>query len=411
MITFEEALKLVDDNVSTLDKTEVELGQMAGCYLAANVIAPFPSPQFDNSAVDGYGVKAGDLKSASDQSPKELKLLSAIAAGSPSQMEIKAGEAVKIFTGARVPSSCEAVVMREYCREENGSVLIECSAAMGENIRRTGEEYKEGETVLESGIKATPPVIALLASLGHVKFPVYKKPRVALVVTGDELVEPGQPLKEGQIYDSNAYGLTAAINALGISECKSIIARDTREETRKAFEQALCESDLVISSGGVSVGDHDYVKETLEALGVKTIFWRIAIKPGKPVYFGVLDGIEGKRKYLFGLPGNPVSVLVTFHQIVKPAIRKLAGGTFAAATTFRVGAGAPLKHRPGRLEFLRGVLARGENGETTAVPTRGQESHMLSGLAKAQVMLHLDGDIERLAAGEPVELTVINWND
>ncbi len=142
------------------------------------------------------------------------------------------------------------------------------------------------------------------------------------------MVEPGHPLKDGQIYDSNAYGLTAALNALGINECKSIVARDTREETRKCFEQALSDSDVVISSGGVSVGDHDYVKETLEALGAKTIFWRIAIKPGKPVYFGVIDAKEGRRKYVFGLPGNPVSVLVTFHQIVKLALRKIGRRKF-----------------------------------------------------------------------------------
>ncbi len=414
MISYEEALQLVDENISTLGKTEARLEEMAGCYLCDNVVASFPSPQFDNSAVDGYGVKIGDISDACDRSPKELKLITAIAAGSPSELQIKAGETVKIFTGARVPSSCEAVVMREYCREENGSVHIECGAKPGENIRRMGEEYKKGDTVLEAGIKATPPVIALLASLGHVRFPVFKKPRVALVVTGDELVEPGQPLKEGQIYDSNAYGLSAALRALGITDCKTRLARDTREETRKCFEQALAESDLVISSGGVSVGDHDYVKETLEALGVKTIFWRIAMKPGKPVYFGVLDTQEekqGGRKYVFGLPGNPVSVLVTFHQIVKPAIKKMAGGKFAANTTFRLATGTALKKRPGRLDFVRGTLARSEDGQTRALPTRGQESHMLSGLAKAEVMMHFGQDLEKLDAGDPLDVTFVNWSD
>lgn len=301
--------------------------------------------------------------------------------------------------------------MREYCREENGSVHIECSAKPGENIRRTGDEYKKGETVLEAGIKATPPVIALLASLGHLKFPVFKKPRVSLVVTGDELVEPGNPLQDGQIYDSNAYGLTAALNALGIDGIKSFIARDTREETREAFEKALIDSDMVISSGGVSVGDHDYVKETVEALGFKTVFWRIAIKPGKPVYFGFLDTQEGERKYVFGLPGNPVSVLVTFHQIVKPALRKLAGGAFFRHETVRITTGSALKKRPGRLDFVRGTLKRSDSGKSTAVPTKGQESHMLSGLAKAQVMLHFQADQEVLNAEEPVDVTFINWND
>lgn len=426
MISFEEALKLVEENVSTLGKTEVALREMAGCYLAEDVVATMNSPQFDNSAVDGYGVKASDLSNASEASPKQLKLVSAIAAGSPKDLQISAGETVKIFTGARVPTSCEAVVMREYCREENGSVLIACGAQSGENIRRAGDEYKIGETVISAGIKANPPVVALLASLGHTGFSVFKKPRVALVVTGDELVEPGNPLKDGQIYDSNAYGLSAALNALGISDCKSFIARDTKEETKAAFEKALSESDMVISSGGVSVGDHDYVKETLEGLGFKTIFWRIAIKPGKPVYFGVLDtknsdskGSDSKagqhkfvgRKYVFGLPGNPVSVLVTFHQIVKPALRKMAGGTFFRHETLRIATGSALKKRPGRLDFVRGTLKQDENGNTTAIPTRGQESHMLSGLAKAQVMMHFAANLEKLNQGEPLEVSFINWND
>lgn len=431
MISFEEALKLVEENVSTLGKTEVSLREMAGCYLAEDVVATMNSPQFDNSAVDGYGIKVSDLADASEAAPKQLKLVSAIAAGSPKELQINPGEAVKIFTGARVPTSCEAVVMREYSREENGNVHIGCGAQSGENIRRAGDEYKKGERVLEAGIKANPPVVALLASLGHTKFSVFKKPRVALVVTGDELVEPGNPLKDGQIYDSNAYGLTAALNALGINDCKSFIARDTKEETKEAFEKALSESDMVISSGGVSVGDHDYVKETLEGLGFKTVFWRIAIKPGKPVYFGVLDvknndskdsdskhsgNKNGQhkfvgRKYVFGLPGNPVSVLVTFHQIVKPALRKMAGGAFFRNETVKLTAGSALKKRPGRLDFVRGTLKREENGNTTAIPTRGQESHMLSGLAKAQVMMHFAAKLEKLNQGEPLEVSFINWND
>lgn len=411
MITYEEALKLIDDNVSTLGTTEARLEDMAGCYLSQDVIATFPSPQFDNSAVDGYGIKVSDLGGATQAAPKELKLITAIAAGSPCELQINSGETVKIFTGARVPSSCEAVVMREYCSEENGKVRISSSAQKGDNIRRAGEEYKEGDLVLRSGIKASPPVISLLASLGHVKYPVFKKPRIAIVVTGDELVEPGNPLKDGQIYDSNAYGLSAALREMGIGECKTIIARDTREATERCFKDALSESDLVISSGGVSVGDHDYVKETLEGLGVKTIFWRIAIKPGKPVYFGILDCDESKqRKYIFGLPGNPVSVLITFHQLVKPAIKKISGGLFAANPTFSVKAGTMLKKRPGRLDFVRGTLSK-TDGETTVTPTRGQDSHMLSGLAKAEVIMHFGKDAERIESGESIEMSFVNWHD
>lgn len=410
MISYEEALKLVDDNVATLSKTKAELKDMAGCYLSENLVATFASPQFDNSAVDGYGVKISDLAGASEKSPLQLKLVSEIAAGSQSDLQIQTGETTKIFTGARVPSSCEAVVMREYCQEENGKVTFLTEAQPGENIRRKGDEYKPGETVLEAGIKVSPPVVSLLASQGHVQFSVFARPRVALVVTGDELIEPGQPLREGQIYDSNAYGLTAALNAMGITSVKTYLAKDTKEDTRRCFEEALAGSDLVISSGGVSVGDHDYVKETVEGLGVKTVFWRIAMKPGKPVYFGVLES-EEQPKCVFGLPGNPVSVLITFHQIVKPALRKMAGGKFAPNRTYRVKSGSMLKKRPGRLDFVRAAFSRSEDGDNLALATRGQESHMLSGLAKADLIMHFDREAEKHEAGWPIDATIINWSE
>ncbi|MBC7998109.1 MAG: molybdopterin molybdotransferase MoeA, partial [Leptolyngbya sp.] len=277
MISFEEALRTVLDSIKLLGVEDVKLENLSGYFLAEDLIAPFPSPQFDNSAVDGYGVKIKDLQGANEVALKSLRLVNSIAAGSDLPQQIQSGEAVKIFTGARVPSSCEAVVMREFSTESNGHVSLGYEPTAGENIRRLGDEFGEGANVLSSRTKVSPPVVALIASFGRTSIQVYRKPSVGLVVTGDELVEPGQQLKPGQIYNSNVYGLRAAVKELGITECKQYLSRDTLEETKQKFQEALSASDIVISSGGVSVGDHDYVKEALESLGVKTLFWRIAM--------------------------------------------------------------------------------------------------------------------------------------
>lgn len=408
MIPFEEALRTVLDSIKLLGVEEVKLENLSGYFLAEDLIAPFPSPQFDNSAVDGYGVKVNDLQGATEVAPKSLRLVNSIAAGSDLPQQIQPGEAVKIFTGARVPSSCEAVVMREFSTESNGHVTLGHEAATGENIRRQGDEFKEGANVLSSRTKVSPPVVALIASFGRTSVQVYRKPRISLVVTGDELVEPGQKLAPGQIYNSNVYGLRAALQELGITECKQYLSRDTLEETKQKFQEALSASDIVISSGGVSVGDHDYVKEALESLGVKTLFWRIAMKPGKPVYFGILDAGD-QRKYFFGLPGNPVSVLVTFHQLVKPAILKILGSLNPTAQKFKALTAQPMKKKAGRLDFVRGIFSVSESGMLEASPTKGQESHMLSGLAKASLMIHFDAQEESLEKGALVDATLIDW--
>ncbi|MGH9551594.1 MAG: molybdopterin molybdotransferase MoeA, partial [Terriglobales bacterium] len=257
-------------------------------------------------------------------------------------------------------------------------------------------------------------VVGQLAMLGYREFLVHRRPRVALVVTGNELVEPGQPLKPGQIYDSNSYALSAAIVALGLEPPQIHRALDTRESTRNAFHEALQEADVVISSGGVSVGDYDYVKVILEELGSRTIFWRVAIKPGKPVYFGVLDRTnvpDSRSKLVFGLPGNPVSVLVTYHQLVKPALCKMMGVTRAFHPTFEAMLAAPLNKKPGRLDFVRATARAGEGALVMAQPTRGQDSHMMSGLAKANSLIHFPADADHMDAGTIAKLDLLRWSD
>lgn len=410
-ISYAEAKRLILEQVSPLPQTRVRVESMLGSYLSQPITAKFAMPRFDNSAVDGFGVLCADLESAQTQAPVKLQLLGEIAAGSGEEFKLTRGTAIKILTGGRVPPSVEAVVMREYCEESAGSVAVSKSATAGENIRRAGGEFKTGDQVLPAGVRVNPAVVGLLATLGYSSFMAHEKPRVAIVTTGDELVQPGHQLKDGQIYDSNSYALQAALSAIGIEEWVVHHARDTRRSTKQAFTFAIEQADVILSSGGVSVGDYDYVKPTLEEMGVETVFWRIAIKPGKPVYFGTLQQPRRKQKKLiFGLPGNPVSVLVTFNEFVKPALLALMGDNEHKPVLLPAKLAKSLRKPAGRLDLVRGLLTVNDEGQLAVMPTVGQDSHMLSGLALADCFIHFGPEEESLAEGSNVLVHLLNWN-
>lgn len=418
MLTYEEALEQVLQTVQQLPAEEVELERILGRYLADPICATFDLPRFDNSAVDGYGVHVSDLTNASTGSPVKLKLVKTIHAGDSADVApLQKGESIKILTGATVPPSVEAVVMREFCHEHDDIVAIETTAVSGENIRRKGDEVKQGEEILPAGIRVTPPIVGMIASVGHARFNVFQQPRVAVVVTGDELVKPGGSLADGQIFESNSYGLAAAVKALGLPDCKTIHARDERRATEQAFRSALEDeqADVIISAGGVSVGEHDFVKVVLEKdIGVKTVFWKIAIKPGKPVFFGFIDqsdksGGRSRRRLIFGLPGNPVSALVTFNLFVKPALKTMQGAASNLNAAWFASLEREMKKKPGRLDFVRGILSCSPDGALNVLPTRGQDSHMLSGLAKADCLIQFPADDERLSQGQSVRLERLDW--
>ncbi len=410
MISFEEARAQILASVSPLGKQEVKLTKLLGSFLSEPVTAAQDLPGFDNSAVDGFGVLVSDVHSATADSPARLHLSGVIRAGDPGNLHLAPGNVVKILTGAPVPHSVDAVVMREYCEESNGYVYVRQAADRGENIRRKGGEFRQGQVVLQQGMRVTPPVIGLLATLGYSSAPVFKKPRLAVIGTGDELVKPGRPLACGQIYDSNSYALVAAAKGLGIDVCRSYLARDDFDSTANVIRLALRESDVLISAGGVSVGDYDIVKDVLEDCGVHGLFWKIAMKPGKPVYFGTLDSKQGsRRKLVFGLPGNPVSALVTFHELVAPALRKMMGAKSVLPQTLLVTLGQTLKKRPGRLEFVRGSLVL-EEGAMVVRPTTGQDSHMLGGLSQANCLIHFPADEEQLPEGSQARVDLLDWS-
>jgi molybdopterin molybdotransferase len=411
MIRYEEARTQILDQVERMPKTTVSLDRLLGYVTAAPIIARLDSPPFDNSAVDGYGVRVQDIAEASQEKPVRLSIKHTVRAGDPPPTgRMSSGTAMKILTGACVPNTVEAVVMREYCREENGNVFVTTSARAGENIRRRGAEFLRGALVLDAGHLLTPAVVALIANLGFRSFEAYRRPKAAVVTTGNELTKPGRDLMPGKIYDSNSYAMETSLRCDGVEDVLTLHAKEDLASTKSAMLRALNFADIVVSTGGVSVGEFDYVKAALEEIGVKTQLWRIAIKPGKPVYFGVFEDPKKKRKkYVFGLPGNPVSALVTYHQFVKPAIKKLRGiAQYAEELWMTARLTAPLSKKPGRLEFVRGQL-RSEGDELIVQPTTGQDSHMLGGLASANALIYFPLEAGSIDAGSTVKVMRIDW--
>jgi len=419
MLTYTDAVEKILATVKTLPVEEVALDELVARYLAKPVHASFDLPRFDNSAVDGYGVLLADVAHVQEGSPVSLKLVGTIHAGESGRVpDLKPGETIKILTGATVPPSVEAVIMREFCDEGSGAVRIKTNAAAGENIRRKGVEIREGDEVLPAGMRVNPAVVGLIASFGHAKFPVYRQPRLAVIVTGDELTKPGGSLGDGKIFESNSFALAAAVKSLGLPECRVIWAVDDRVATADAFREALdqAEADVIISAGGISMGEHDYVKVALEEdIGAQTVFWKIAIKPGKPVYFGFMDTpsaerLGSERRLIFGLPGNPVSALVTFNLFVKPAIRLMQGDSEPCQETWAAALESDLRKKPGRMDFVRGILSCSSEGALDVLPTRGQDSHMLSGLARANSLIQFAAESEHLSKGQCVRLERLDWH-
>lgn len=403
MIAFEEALATVLAQAQPLGMQRIRLPRLLGRVLAQQVLARIDMPLFDNSAVDGYGVRLEDVANASPAAPVCLRLQATTHAGDPAAAELAAGAAVKTLTGAPVAPGVEAVVMKEECEERDGCVWVRQSARPGENIRRQGEEYRRGDTALPVGQRLTPAAIGVLASFGYPSVIVYKKPRVVLLITGDELTRPGRPLRPGRIYDSNSHTLTAAVAALGIEQCHLETVPDTLTGVTERLAWALESADVVITVGGVSVGDHDFVKEACASLGVQTHYWKVAIKPGKPNYFGTYEHPQARRRLVFGLPGNPVAALLSFNRLVRPALLKVMGARDLALPRVTAVLGAELRKKPGRLEFVRAVAVE-EEGRLVVHPTNGQDSHMLGGMAVANCVIPFAAAAQVLHPGEQVPI-------
>lgn len=410
MISFDEARVAVLANADRLSTCRVGLARARGYVLAEPVQTPHDLPTFDNSAVDGFGVRAADVAGAGVESPVTLPLCRTIRAGDDvADFVLQAGQTAKILTGAPVPPGVDAVIMREYCREEDATVHIERSAKPGENIRRRGEEFAQGQQILEAGLRITPPVVGLLATLGLTEVAVFRKPRVVVIVTGDELVQPGQPLKPGKIYESNSFALRSILSEMGVEQVDTLQLADDRAALTAGLGRALQDADVLITVGGVSVGDYDFVKDVLADLDVEQVYWQINMKPGKPNYLGVYRNEKGVKTLVFGLPGNPVSVQVSFHQLVKPAILKMMGVQQLDRQRLPAELVADIRRKAGRQEFLRGVLST-QDGRSIVRPVAGQGSHMQGGLAEANCLIDVPPDRAALSKGDQVFVELLTWH-
>jgi len=369
--------------------------------LAEDVVSPFDVPGHDNSAMDGWAVRFADLPGEGEVT---LKRVGDSFAGKPLAGAVGAGEAARIFTGGVMPAGTDTVVMQERATEVPGGVRIAAGAVAnaGTNRRFAGEDLKRGAVVFRAGQPVRPAELGMLASLGVNEVAIYRKLRVAFFSTGDELRSIGEPLAAGQLYDSNRYTLYGMLTRMNCDFVDMGVVPDVPYALERAFAAAAASADVVITSGGVSVGEADFVKALLDKLG-EVLFWKIAMKPGRPLAYGKIGAA-----HFFGLPGNPVSVMVTFYEFVRDALFVLQGrANVAAMPTFKATLAAPIRKAPGRTEFQRGILAPAQDGGWQVRTTGDQGSGILSSMSQANCFIVLDAGTGNVAAGEAVDVQLL----
>jgi molybdopterin molybdotransferase len=384
--------------VSTTERVAVRAG--LGRVLAEDIVSPLDVPAHDNSAMDGYAVRLSDLKADRETT---LKVAGNAFAGTPFAGALQPGECVRIMTGGVVPAGADTIVMQEHVKAASDRVTIGAGHKKGQNLRRAGEDLATGQVALKRGTELRPAEIGLIASLGVGEVTVYRRVRVAFFSTGDELVSIGTVPKEGQIYDSNRYTIHGMLTRLGCEVIDIGVVRDDPRLLEQAFTQAAAAADVVITSGGVSVGEADFVKDLLNKMG-EVVFWKIAMKPGRPLAYGKIGGA-----HFFGLPGNPVSVMVTFYQFVRDALLALSGrDPVPTLPTFKVPCVSNLKKAPGRTEFQRGVLEHDAHGTWSVRVTGEQGSGVLRSMSEANCFIILPTEQGNVSAGTLVEVQVMD---
>lgn len=400
MLPFEEARQRILDAVEPLPVVRLPFTEAAGHALAADIIAEESLPPWPNSGMDGFAVRAADLNGAAPDSPVSLRLVAEIPAGRSSGVPVGPGEAARIMTGAPVPEGADAVVMMESTRPGGEDrVLVLAGVRPGENVRRAGEVMARGQRALAAGTLLRGAEIGLLASLGRLEVPVHRKPVVGLFSSGDELVPPDREPGPGQVRDANRFALAVQLGALGCEAVDFGHAPDREEAIEALFSRAAARCDAVISTGGVSVGDYDLTLRALARVG-RIEFWQVAIKPGKPSAFGHI----GARP-VFGLPGNPASALVVLDQLVRPALRRMAGCSRLLRETRQAVLEENLRHAPGRIEFVRAVI-RWEGGRFVARSTGPQGSNSLRSLTDANGIIIVPAGAENVPAGSIVDCQI-----
>jgi molybdopterin molybdotransferase len=396
VISLEEASDRILASITPLPAENLPLLQAAGRYCAQPLHSTVDLPRFDNSAMDGYAVRCDDLKSATPSHPVRLKLFGKIGAGETFGSSISPGACLRLFTGSALPQGADAVVMQEDVTIENGSIGFIESVKPFENVRLTGEDIRTGTQLVHPGDRLTATRLSLLSATGHAQVAVHQAPRVAILASGDELVEPGQNLPPAKIYESNRALVGTLLSSIGAKPTVLPLLPDNREKTVVALQHAFSTHDLLITTGGVSVGEFDFIKDAFTAIGGTIDHWKVAIRPGKPFVYGRLPS-----KHLFGLPGNPVSALVTFLLLVRPALLKLMGAHHFDLARI-TGELTESLHNPGdRRHFIR---CRWHSGKVT--PAGRQSSHMLGSLGAANCLVDLPPSTNA-AAGSLV--TALLW--
>jgi molybdopterin molybdotransferase len=400
MRSIAEALDSMMPAFSPLGEEQVALTEAAGRYLSREVRAVLDSPSFDNSAMDGYAVRAQDVVGASADTPARLEVRGESRAGSPLPKPLAAGTACRIFTGAPMPPGADAVVIQEDTRTEDEVVCIEEGSSRGRHVRTRGSDVAEGQLILRTGDRLLPGEIGLLASQNIDAVHVFRRPRVALLSTGDELRELGDELDTGTIVNSNLYVLTEMLRALGAIPVPLPAAKDSLSDIESALRKALQE-DVVLSMGGVSVGEYDLVHEAFRNVGIEPGFWKVRIKPGKPLAFALADG-----KPVVGLPGNPISTMITFEILVAPCLRSMLGDARPHPQPVSARLRAPYRRRPGRVEIARAWATReGDDVWVTLRPQQGSGS--LPSFVGVNALVIIESDRSELEAGARVD--AIPW--
>lgn len=394
LLPFDEARRRMLDGVNAVaDSETLALAVLSGRILATDIFSPLNSPPADNSAMDGYALCLSE-----GQQVGEFAVVGKAMAGAPFAGAIRPGQAIRIMTGAEVPTGADRVVMQENTEREGDRLLVTRLPESGANIRRTGEDMARGEQVFAAGHRLGPVDIGLLATLGLSQVPVRRPLTVALFASGDELRPPGVALGPGEIYDSNRYFLKAMLERLGCRVIDLGVVADDLDSLRKTYRQAAGQADAVLTCGGASVGEADYAQQLLAERG-QVDFWKVAIKPGKPFMFGRLGDSA-----FFGLPGNPVSALVTFHQLVLPVLEKMQGAQATEPLTFRARSTVGIRRNRKRLDFQRAVYYADGQGGFAVTPDRQQSSGALSSFGRSNCFMLLEAGDEDVRAGDTVEV-------
>ena len=417
MLSVEEALKKVLDEIDTLEEETVPILDSLGQVLTEDIKSDIDIPPLDNSAMDGYAVKYRDTAGAGEQTPKYLEVIDTVMAGSISKKEVVPGTAVRIMTGAPVPAGADAVVQFENTddaqRKESApdapitKVAVLSEAKDGLNIRRAGETIAKGAIALKKGTVIRAAEIGMLASLGYSRVKVIRRPVVAILSTGDELVEVDKPLPEGKIHDSNAYSIAGLVKRYGCVPRMLGIARDNEESLVSKLKEAR-DADVLLTTGGVSMGDYDMVKDILDRDG-EMVFWKVRVKPGKPLAFGKVKG-NGKRIPHMGLPGNSVSCMVSFELFVRPALLKMMGKKNYAKPTVEAILEDEVKNNAGRRLYNRAIVER-RNGSYYARLTGSQSSGILTSMSLANALIVISEDSKTVNKGEKVQALMLDWNE